>query len=207
MVAAGAMVCFAASQAMADIVTITKVGPAGPQRTRGVSAAESGSATQPAPTNGDVFQFQVTTDGDILSVNNVQITLDGGATLFQNTFGDAGNANKPTAGLEAAFPSITADTWLDTPGVGSRLGPDLPGDGTTTVGDTSNDGPQTNFIFAQITVPHLTKGTFSGRISIAGQQAGTIFDQPFSFAIPEPASAAMAAFGLLGAIALRRRTA
>jgi MYXO-CTERM domain-containing protein len=75
------------------------------------------------------------------------------------------------------------------------------------VGDLTNEGAQTNFVFAQITVPHNTKGTFTGRISIAGTQPGTIFDQPFSFNIPEPASALMAAFGLLGAVALRRRAA
>jgi hypothetical protein len=92
---------------------------------------------------------------------------------------------------------IVDDTWIDTPGVGARLGPDLPGDGTTTIGDTTNDGPVSDFVFAQLTVPHGHQFRFEGRISIAGQQPGTVFDQPFSFTtIPEPASGWLAACAL-----------
>jgi hypothetical protein len=185
--------------AFADSVVVSTVlGPSGMPLfpTRSVTTAESSASFEPAPVNGDVYQFKVTTDGDILSVNNISITLLGGATLYQHTAADIQDANKPQAGLEVLFPSITADTWIDTPGIGSRLGSALPGDGTTTIGDITNDGPQTDFIFAQLTLPRGAKGTFSGRISIASQQPGVVFDQVFgAMLIPEPSAAVLAAFG------------
>jgi hypothetical protein len=206
-----AALCLAAVQAQAALVEVSQIGTAG-QPTRLVSAAESGAASQPAPAGGGVYQFRVTTDGDILSVNNIQITLEGGATLFNNTFGDASNANPPAPGLEAAFPSILADSWITTPAsTTSRLGPDLPGDGTTTFGDTVDSGPQNNFMFAQLTVPAGTVGRFTGRVSIAADGGASVFDQPFDLAIgeviPEPGSALLASMSLLGFAALRRRMA
>jgi hypothetical protein len=205
-----AALCFTAVQAKAALVEVSQIGTAGTP-SRLVTDAEANAAAQPAPAGGGVYRFQVTTDGDILSVNNIQITLEGGATLFNNTFGDPGNANPPTPGLEAAFPSILADSWITTPAsTTGRLGPDLPGDGTTTFGDTVDSGAQTNFVFAQLTVPAGTVGRFTGRVSIAADGGASVFDQPFDLAIgviPEPGSALLASMSLLGFAALRRRMA
>jgi hypothetical protein len=209
----GAIACALAVNANADVVTISQVLGGGGVGTpsRSVTSAEATAAANPAPADGDVYQYKVTTDGDILSVGNIKITLEGNATLFQNPLGDASDANKPTAGLEAVFPSITADTWIDTPGAGSRLGPALPGDGTTTVGDLTSDGAVTDFIFAQLTVPHGTKGTFTGQVSIAGGGGTTVVDQPFSFSlgagpiVPEPATLGLSSLAFMGLAAAARR--
>jgi hypothetical protein len=185
------------SQAQAASVVITKVGLSG-LPTRKVPPPSESTAINPPPYPGDVYQWSVTADGDILSVNNILINLLGSATLYNHSFGDPGNANKPTPGLEAAFPSIAVDSWIDTPGLGTRLGPDLPGDGTTTIGDTEDNGPQTDFIFAQLTVPEGTIFSFAGRVSIAADGGGSVFDQPFFWTnAPEPPSGALAGAAVL----------
>jgi hypothetical protein len=209
---AASVLCFAAAQAMADSISISQIGTPS-TGSRDVTGAEaSGGAAQggSAPAGGKVFQWRVTTDGDILSINNVKITLDPGVSLYNNTFGDASNANPGNPALVLAFPPLAADSWITTPSpTTSRLGPDLPGDGTTTFGDTSNDGAQTNFVFAQLTVPQGAKGKFQGRVSIAGGGGTTVFSQEFDLPIgvPEPTTVALAGMGLIGFVALRRRAA
>jgi hypothetical protein len=144
-----------------------------------------------APINGDVWQFKATTDGDILSVNNVLITIHfpAVATLYNHPFGDPSNAEPGNPALIAVFPSLDVDSWITTPGATVRLGPDLPGDGTTTFGDLTSDGPQSEFIFAQLTFPHGTVFDFAGRVSIASQTQGNVFSQSFHFSnVPEPAA-------------------
>jgi hypothetical protein len=189
------------ASACADSVLIGRVlGPSGRfgRPTRAVTVAESSASVVPAPLNGDVWQFTVTTDGDILSVNNIQITHQGGVALYQHPAGDVQDANGPRDIFLPAFPSLSADSWIDTPGAGNRLGPPLPGDGTTTVGDTTDDGPVTDYVFAQLTFPKDTLFTISGRISIAGQHPGAVFDQPFHFTafFPEPTSVWLAVCAL-----------
>jgi hypothetical protein len=60
-------------------------------------------------------------------------------------------------------------------------------------------------VFAQLTVPNGTIGTFNGKIAIQG--ATGPFEQSFSLPIgvPEPATFAMAGMGLVGMIAASRR--
>jgi hypothetical protein len=198
----GSLLCLCAVPATADLVTfntsVRKVTPA--EANAGVAGGGS------APLNGDVYQFAVTTDADILSVNQVLISLSGGATLYHNAFGDAANANEGQPALIPVFPALGVDSWINTPGNTVRLGADLPGDGVTTFGDLQNDGPVTNFIFAQLTVPEGTQGSFSGRISIPStNNPGAIFNQPFSFQfIPEPSAFVMAGVGMAGALAAGR---
>ena len=196
-----AALCVVASEANADLITVS----GGGLPTRKVTAAEAGGG---APADGDVYEFRVTTDGDILSIFGVQVSLNGGATLYNNAFGDAGNANPPNPALVVAFPALSADSWVTTPAaVSNRLGPDLPGDGAnTTFADLTSDGPQNNFLFASLTVPAGTQGIFKGNVSILGSN-GSPFDQAFSFnlGIPEPASIAMAGMGLIGMIGVARR--
>jgi len=209
--ALSAVLCLVASEAAADLVSFNPA-PGLVAATRKVTPAERDAAVGGgAPADGDVYQFLVNTDGDILSINQVQITLQGGASLYQNTFGDAGNAEPGNPALIAVSPSLAVDSWITTPGVPtSRLGADLPGDGQTTFGDLTNNGAQTNFMFAQLTVPNGAQGTFTGRISIASTATpGEAFVQPFSFTlgIPEPSTVVMGGMGLIGIVAagLRRR--
>jgi hypothetical protein len=195
----------------ADLITFSQSWP--PRR---VTAAEAAGG---APADGRVFEFRVTTDGDILSINTLQLALGSGVQLYNHSFGEADEANPPNAALVGLFPALAADSWIDTPGVTSLLGVKLPGDGlNTTYGDLTNDGPQQDFLFAHITVSPAVQHvnlSFSGVVSIAGGGGTTVYSQPFSYItpltpfpdVPEPSTSALlaAAVGALGFLRRNRR--
>jgi hypothetical protein len=166
---------------------------------RQVTAAES-TPPENAPAGGKVFSFFVTTDGDILSVGFVDV--DSSAPLFQHSVG--GNNSPAETPIFMIYPPLGADSWINTPGNTSILGVDMPGDGTANSawGDLSNDGPQTNFKFAQLTFPPGTSWRFRGNVTIAG--ATGPFSVPFDF-VPEPGSSMLALVGMLGLTGIRRR--
>lgn len=176
---------------------------------RRTSAQESGDAASPAPLNGWVSQLRITTDSDILAIENVSIsTAPAVLPLYNNPFGDAANAGPPQPVLIPVFPALGADSYFDTPGNTSRLGADLPGDGVTTFGDLDNNGPQTDFVFAQLTYPAmLLQGTATFRVSInSTTNPGTPYSQDFSVRlIPEPTSGVLAALAAASLAAVRRR--
>jgi hypothetical protein len=180
----------------ADLIDIAQVG-------RKVNAAEAAGG---APLNGDVYQFMVTTDADILSVNQVRIYdfLTGQPlTLYHHPLVGV----QFPVGSEPIFPGLSADSFIVTPGPTLLLGADLPGDGQTTFGDLTNDGPVDHYIFAQLTVPVGTQLGFSGGISIASvDNPGEVFRKAFQFVpVPEPSSLLVAAAAIAGGTALSRR--
>lgn len=175
----------------------------------GMTKVNAAQAADGAPADGDVHEFFVTTDADILSVGNVLVTLDGGAALYQNVaFGS--DSAPPNPALAAAFPSTVVDSFVTTPGANtSLLGGDINTGAVANFGDLSDDGPVQNFRFAQLTVPAGATGLFTGQVSI-NDGAGGSFDQPFSFAIggvaiPEPSSLALLGLGMVGFVGRRRR--
>lgn len=203
MFVAGTLLAAIAGSAYADSISISAL----PMRK--VTGAEAGDAGGGAPANGDVYEFSVTTDGDILSV--FAVSVDGAArnNLFNVPAPFGSNNEPPSAAFIPLRPALTADSWVSTPGTTTLLGEDLPGDGAnTTFGDLTDDGNQTGFLFARLTVPAGVQGVFRGSISILGDN-GSPFDQPFNMilGIPEPATLALAGMGLIGFIALRRKAA
>jgi hypothetical protein len=173
----------------------------GTQKTHPSSAATADGA----PANGDIYMFTVTTDADILSVNQVQVQVD--KPLFQVPAPFGSDTAKPDPAFIAIKPSLEADSYIDTPGSTSLLGTGLPGDGTGTWGDLSNDGAQTNFKFSQLTFATGAKGTFTGRVSVAGASGPEVFPFSFQIGVPEPTTLGMASLSLLGLVAASRRKA
>jgi hypothetical protein len=191
--------CVVASQAQADSISFS-------MSSRAVSATEGTPGG--APAEGRVVSFFVTTDGDILSVGNVAITdFAQGSAPKQPYQHPAGTNNAPpNDAVVIALPPLGADSYIDTPGNTSILGTDMPGDGSpnSAWGDLSDDGPKTNFKFAQLTFPKGEGWRFSGNVTIAGATAP--FSAPFNFT-PEPGSSALAGLGMLAVAAFRRRFA
>jgi hypothetical protein len=160
-----------------------------------------------APAGGRVISFFVTTDGDVLSVGNVLISgfseNSGPKAPYQHVAG--ANAAPPNPVIVSALPALGAVSYIDTPGNTTILGTDMPGDGSpnSAWGDLSDDGPQTNFKFAQLTFAKGEGWRFRGNVTIAG--ATGPFSAPFDFPFPEPASSMLAVIGTLGLAAVRRQ--
>ena len=161
-----------------------------------------------APAGGKIYQFFVTTNADVLSIGNVQVSISNGGSLFQVPFGS--DRDKPDPALVALFRSLEADSWVDTPGETLLFGPGLPGDGTGVWGDFTNNGPQLNFRFAQLTVAPGYSLIFQGSILVG--DLGGYEERSFTFIdaltppdVPEPSAALMAGVGILGVVSARRK--
>lgn len=151
-----------------------------------------------APAGGDVYKYFVTTDADILSISNVQIMSS--APLFQVAPPWGSNIKPPPPEFLALFPSLSADSWITTPGPTHILGSDMPGDGQSLWGDFTNDGPQVHFQFAQLTLPPGATANFTGRIALRGATGPEYFP-----IVPEPCSWLLAGIGATALAACRRR--
>jgi len=201
-----AFVCLALPTAgLADSVVFSQVGPGGGLPSRFVAPSE---AADGAPLYGNVYQFQITTDADILSIDEVTVVAD---SLYNHpTFDPTAIDPSLLLAVIALYPSVGADSWINTPGLTTRFGPDLPGSIHTSFGDLSNDGPQNQFMFAQLTVSTGTAFTFSGRVTIGSTNPLQTFVAPFNFTYfgftsPEPSSAVMVGVAGVSLLAARRR--
>jgi hypothetical protein len=163
----------------------------------------------PATANKTVYDFFATTSGDILSVNGVTIRIDGttdGSLLYQNANG--GDAEfpffNPFYDISLRFPSITADSWITTPGFTT-----IAGGGFSTPNsawfDADSIGAVTNFSFARLTAPTGAPFRFSGTVSIVGDGGQSVEDFPFVFETPEPASGCLASLAVSVLLSRRRR--
>lgn len=160
-----------------------------------------------APAGADVYRMYLTSDADVVSINNVMVSLDGGVDLYQVGPPFGSNTAAPDPAFIAFNRALEVDSFITTPGSTSLLGADLPGDGGSTWGDLSDNGAQTDFLFATMTMAGGTQGTFTGRIAL--NDAGTPVNFPFeiTFGVPEPATFVLAGMGVLGLVAARRRMA
>jgi hypothetical protein len=196
-------------------VSIVSPGDAGPSIGRVPSAAAIAAGV---PANARIHEFIVTTNADILQIDQVVITLGSGVSLYNEANPAGGSNSEPPLPLfETLLPSLGADTWISTPGVTSIAGDDSDPLGTANNSwfDTSTDGAVSNFMFARLTATaslyssFFDPSYFAGRVQVAGANGPESF--PFSFVfispeiVPEPASMGMMAAAMMGLAALRRR--
>ncbi|QEG36779.1 hypothetical protein [Bythopirellula goksoeyrii] len=167
---------------------------------RPVTAEEAGAMVDPAPAGGTVFEFFVTTDFDIVGIHNVIVSP--AERLFQAPM--SSDVSPPNEVLTPFFPSITADSWITTPGDTVPIGADdyhapflTPNSAWF---DLDNNGAQSNFKFAQLTFG--PQDSLSWRFSFSvGLQDGSRFESyPFDFICPEPSALALAGMCMIGLI-------
>lgn len=157
------------------------------------------------PADAVAYRFYLTSDVDVISVNNIKISVAKGGELFQVPPPFGSNTAPPSPEFLALNPALAFDSWVTTPGSTSLLGPDLPGDGTSTWGDLTDDGPQTGFHFATLTVGRRFFPQLTGRIALNDGGTPQNFDLGFMFGVPEPATFVLAGIGVVGVLAVRRR--
>ena len=161
---------------------------------RNTSEAEVGGG-DPA---GTVTEYFLDSDADILRIGDVNIDVP----LFNDALGS--NTAPPNPAFVAVFPALGADSFITTPGGTAVAGNDgAPFDTNSSFFDSSNDGPQSNFKFAQLTTS--AAGTFNFVVSVAGDTGPEVFQFALPVGIPEPPSVALLGFGLIGLAASRRR--
>ena len=162
-----------------------------------LSTPDASAVDQGAPDGGIIINLFATTNADILSIGEVLIATSNPIYNVAPPFGS--DTAPPDPPFIAFAPSLTADSWITTPGMTSLLGPGLEeADGTSTFGDLSDDGPQTDFQFARITLPPGTTGFISGKVTVAGSSGPESFSFNSSLCIPEPASVALLGLCLSG---------
>jgi hypothetical protein len=199
-----------AEAAMAATVTTSIVSPSaipGNSAGRAPTAAAIGAGV---PANTMLHEFLVTTDADILQIDQVVITLGAGASLYNVAQASGGsNVEPPSALFEGLVPQLQGDTWISTPGATSIAGNDVDPFGTPNNSwfDTTADGAVANSMFARFgVVGGTTPTTFSGRVQVAGTAGPENFAFSFTMGVvPEPATFGMASMALLGLAAFRRR--
>jgi hypothetical protein len=165
---------------------------------RFATAAETGAADEPVTAGSFVHQFSVTTTTDIIQFSELIFAFD--MPIYQHSLGS--DTEAPNPAFVAVFPSLGADSYLTTPGLTAVATPGgLPIPPFTSGNaffDSTDNGPQSNFRFAQITLPALTSGTFAGNIRVASDDGESVVTLPFSFTITAVPEAS--AFLMLGAI-------
>lgn len=163
-----------------------------------------------ATTPADVLVIDFTLDVSLGSVFHDRITDAPYGTVFDRDNGPA------PAGAIANNPQLGADSWVTTPGAGTacaQIGGACPGfenAGQVSHFDSSQDGAQTDFQFARITIVPDETGSyladFTGYVQVANQPSPIV--EPFSYrmtAIPEPDSFALQLIALLSGFAIIRK--
>jgi hypothetical protein len=167
--------CIRSQAAVGGTVSVTR-------STRQASAAEI--ANDASLAGKTVFDFFLTTDGDILSISDVVITLNGttnGSRLYQNALN--GDVEPPSPAFVAVFPALGVDSWISTPGGTSGAGGGF-ANANSAWFDSDNNGPQNNFHFAGLTTSD--NGSFAFLINIPSDDGQSVVNFPFDFAIVTP---------------------
>lgn len=163
------------------------------------------------PASFHILKLYLSSDADIESISHVRGKPSNGARLWQVAPPFGSNVEPPPPLFLQLNASLHADSWLSTPGATTLTGADLPGDGTGTWADETDDGPQTAFHWGTLTTPLDVDMTFTGRINLAGPDGPSgrwfrIDGRTGQVFVPEPATVASSGAMVLILSALLRRS-
>ncbi len=133
-----------------------------------------------APAGSLVHEFFITSDTDLLCIGNMEISIP----LYQHRLGRDDSA--PESDVLELNPAAAADSYITMPGETLVLGGGFSGGPGGTWFDLSNDGPQFNFKFAQLTTTEA--GRFAGEVFVLTNNSNNEM-VPFSFDLPGAADA------------------
>lgn len=162
------------------------------------------------------FDLTVTTQSDIL-LFDAEITQTAGVNVaggwYNNATGD--DVNPPNPAFVGVFPELGFDSWVTTPGATAAAGAnklDNPaGTNMVTHNDSTDEGAQTDFTFAKITLIPDEKGNasavFRGTLQTSADPTPVFdnFEYTLSIGVPEPASMGLVLTALLGGLSIIRR--
>ena len=160
--------------------------------------------------NTKCWDIQVTSDRDLIGVKIVSVEDFPAGSLYNGgiyNHGLLGTDDPPNSALFTAYPALEFDSYVDMPdgatiiGGSGPLGSE-PNDLPIDYGDFVDDGGQTNFVVARITL--LSGG--EGKATMTIQELdpnGDPDERTYIVYMPEPATMSLLALG--GLVALRRR--
>jgi hypothetical protein len=191
------------------------------------AAAQTGPSGDPALVGARCWDIQVTTTGDLLGMQITSLTP--AASLYNNVINDPPSNSdlKPNPLFFPIYPALEFDSYIDmpttaaaTPGTITILAGTL---GTTTTPavlamdyvDTTNDGAQTNFVVARLTIlaggtpllPSFSTTPDAGAPLVLKTQenvGGTPVITTW-YNVPEPATMSLLVLGGLAAVIRRKR--
>lgn len=127
----------------------------GNNATFGFSVGDTVSGVDGVADGAVTFDFSVTTESDIL-LFDAEIVNSPGANVaggWYNNVAVGTDVNPPNPAFLPVFPSLAQDTYVTTPGATAAAGANvLGGAGLVTHSDSTDNGAQTDFTFARVTL-------------------------------------------------------
>lgn len=220
----GLLVAFTATSAFGQDAMLTFTGGGNNATFDGTARMlDPALADDMAAINGDAlltgagtFDLTVTTTSDVL-LFDAEFTQTAGVNVPGGWYNQTANPSDtgPQEGFFGFVPALRFDTWVTTPGMTAAAGSNTldgpAGMNKVTHNDSTDEGPQTDFVFARVSLIPDAEGNASATLSGTLQTSATptpvfdTFEYTMTIGVPEPSSMGLLLTALLGGLTLIRR--